>query len=612
VSGASQPALYSIGEPTDEEQLMIEWLNRARANPTAEGERLGATTDPLVLAAYNYFNLDVNLMVSQFALLSPVPPLAPSAALTTSARRHSQDMLAHAFQDHQGSDGTWPQDRITAAGYQWSSCGENIFAYAKSLWDAHAGFETDWGFGPGGMQDPPGHRNSIHSGEFQDVGVGLVWGTNGDVGPLVVTQDFAGPAQLRACITGVAYYDLNTNGCYDAGEGLGGVEVTVAGANYYAVTVNSGGYAVPILENGAYTVTFSVAGLAGEQSAVNVTGLKNVKVDFVPVYQPPVITGEVEVLVGRAAAFQFSPVGGAAAYQWRQVQRLSTNLVEDAEGGLADFTVATTPGYSVVVSDVKFAGNWAFHLAHPEPTLQTLTLNRVLRPNASSKLEFMSRLGWAASCQVARAQLSTDYGKTWQDLWSQAGQDNRGETNFQLRSVSLAGFADSEALVRFAYDYTGCSYYSQTDAGVGFYLDDIKLTSIEELVAPLISEAQAGQSFGFVPPNAGDFALTVRAKVSDRWLDWGPPKLVHASVPLTPTAKTRLATLALLPGNQARLDFEVTSGVANEYLLEHAPSPLGPWTVDTAATLQQIAEGRFRLLTQTGGAGQQYYRVVAR
>lgn len=608
---AGEPALYSIGEPTDEEQLMIEWLNRARANPAAEAERLRATTDPLVLAAYNYFNVDLDLMVAQLAALAPVPPLAPSAALTASARRHSQDMLANGFQGHYGSDGTSPEDRITAAGYVLAGCGENIFAYAQSPWHAHAGFEADWGPGPGGMQEPPGHRIIIHTGEFREVGVGLVWGTNGAVGPLLVTQDFGVPWPLRACVTGVAYYDLNTNGCYDAGEGLGGVNVTVSGANYYAVTVNSGGYAVPILENGAYTVTFSADGLAGGQGAVTVTDLKNVKLDFVPLYQPPVITGKVEVFVGCAAAFQFSPVGGATAYQWRQVQRVSTNLVEDAEDGLADFSADTTPGYSAVVTDVKFAGNRAFRLAHPEPVLQTLTLNRLLRPNANSRLEFMSRLGWAATGQIACAQLSTDNGQSWQDLWSQAGQDNEGETAFHLRSVSLASFAEREVRVRFAYDFTGGTYYSQTNAGVGFYLDDIKLSNIEELVAPVISEAQAGQSFAFVPPNAGDFALSVRALVSGRWLDWGPAKLVRASVPVTPTAKTRLATPALWPGNQAWLDFEVTSGIANEYTLARAPSPLGPWTEDTAATLQQLAAGRFRFLTQTAGGSQQYYRVVA-
>src|SRR4051794_30249049 len=50
--GPKGSTLYSIGQPTDEEQLYLEFLNRMRANPTAEGQRLAATTDSDVLSAY--------------------------------------------------------------------------------------------------------------------------------------------------------------------------------------------------------------------------------------------------------------------------------------------------------------------------------------------------------------------------------------------------------------------------------------------------------------------------------------------------------------------------------------------------------------------------------
>ena len=44
---------YDFGNPTAEEQLYLELINRARANPPAEGARLAATTDPDVLSAYS-------------------------------------------------------------------------------------------------------------------------------------------------------------------------------------------------------------------------------------------------------------------------------------------------------------------------------------------------------------------------------------------------------------------------------------------------------------------------------------------------------------------------------------------------------------------------------
>src|ERR1039458_292704 len=70
---------YSIGSPTDEEQLYLEYINRARANPPHEGWILATTTDPDVLAAYAYFGVDTNLMQSQFNAITSSPPVAMNA-----------------------------------------------------------------------------------------------------------------------------------------------------------------------------------------------------------------------------------------------------------------------------------------------------------------------------------------------------------------------------------------------------------------------------------------------------------------------------------------------------------------------------------------------------
>ena len=68
------PTLYSIGDPTDEEQLYLEYINRSRSDPPAEGVRLANTTDTDVLSAYSFFSVDLGLMQSQFNAISPVPP----------------------------------------------------------------------------------------------------------------------------------------------------------------------------------------------------------------------------------------------------------------------------------------------------------------------------------------------------------------------------------------------------------------------------------------------------------------------------------------------------------------------------------------------------------
>jgi len=279
--------LYSIGDPTNDEQYYLELINRARANPTAEGIRLATTTDANVLGAYASFGVNLILMRAQFALIPPQPPLSMNATLLNAARAHSQNMLENNYQGHTGPDGslTTRLAGYTAGANGWS-IGENVYAYSKSVWYGHAGFEVDWGGTPlnGGMQLPPGHRQNIHNPDFREVGIGNVIGTNGGsggVGPQLVTQDFGIKGGLQPFVTGVVYRDLNGNGFYDPGEGIGGVTVTIANVNSYAVTAASGGFSVPVPGSGNYNITFSGGSVPANQESVSVVNGQNVKADYV-------------------------------------------------------------------------------------------------------------------------------------------------------------------------------------------------------------------------------------------------------------------------------------------------------------------------------------------
>jgi hypothetical protein len=279
--------LYSIGQPTNDEQYYLELINRARADPTAEGIRLAATTDPSVLSSYTYFAVNLVLMQAQFALIPPAPPLSMNSDLTNAARGHSQNMLQNNYQGHAGPDGSLTERlALYTAGANGWSIGENVYAYSKSVWYGHAGFQVDWGgsAATGGMQSPPGHRQNIHSPTFREVGVGVVLGSNGGstgVGPQLVTQDFGTVGWLLPFVTGVVYRDLNGNGFYDPGEGLGGVTVTIGNVNNYAVTATSGGYSVPVPGNGNYNVTFTGGSAPTTQKNVAVANSQNVKADYI-------------------------------------------------------------------------------------------------------------------------------------------------------------------------------------------------------------------------------------------------------------------------------------------------------------------------------------------
>jgi hypothetical protein len=283
----SSPVLYSIGDPTNEEQSYLELINRARATPPAEGVRLATTTDQNVLSAYTSFGVNLVLMQAQFAAILPAPPLSMNATLLTAARAHSQNMLQNNYQGHAGPDGSLTTRlQSYTAGANGYALGENVYAYSRSVFYGHAGFEVDWGgtAATGGMQSPPGHRQNIHSTQFREVGIGVVLGSNGGlggVGPQLVTQDFGSVGGLLPFVTGVVYRDLNGNGFYDPGEGVGGVTVNVSNANYYAITASSGGYSVPVPGSGAYTVTFSGAPVATAQKNVSVLAAQNTKADYI-------------------------------------------------------------------------------------------------------------------------------------------------------------------------------------------------------------------------------------------------------------------------------------------------------------------------------------------
>ncbi|POX52526.1 RNA polymerase [Streptomyces sp. Ru71] len=102
-------------------------------------------------------------------------PVTDDDRLRDAAQAHSDDMAARDYFDHVSPDGTDPGARITAAGYRWSTYGENI---AKGQQTAQS-VMTSW-------MNSPGHRANILNCSFKNLGVGI---HDGDGGPWW-TQDF--------------------------------------------------------------------------------------------------------------------------------------------------------------------------------------------------------------------------------------------------------------------------------------------------------------------------------------------------------------------------------------------------------------------------------------
>lgn len=553
--------LFSIGNPSDEEQLILEYINRARANANTEALRLATTTDPDVLGAINYFSVDLAEMANQFADLSPIlPPLSHHKNLQQMARLHSLDMYNNTFQAHDSSPsppapftaGMHLSQRAGAVSYGFRNLGENIYAFADSPFHAHAGFEIDWGNEPYGMQSPPGHRLSIHNRNFTEIGIGVQTGTHTGVawdtgrsttvGPLLVTQDFGRPSSSRYYITGVAFLDVDADQFYGLNEGLTNIEVRVTGrsgtpdSTFYAVTTQSGGYSVPVATNGAYRVVFSSPGMTSVTHDVTVAPSQSRKVDLVLPYTAPEIQPPASFTVGRTNSVTFSLQEGADAYSVRWSSLINGPLDEDLNAGAANWTLnAAAQTYAFLQSSVDMGGE-AFQFCHPNFNNTTAEFSSPLYVSSGAALQFDSRLRYATPAQTARVQISSDDGANWCDVYTQAGSDSSGESSFSRRSVSLSNYTGMEVRLRFIYDFPSGSAYTGTGSSTGWFVDNILVTQVHIVGSPTELPATTAGQADLLPPHSGSYLVQILPRNGTRTFPSGPGTVLEATVSVLPTS----------------------------------------------------------------------------
>ncbi|POM57653.1 Hypothetical protein PHPALM_37805 [Phytophthora palmivora] len=104
--------------------------------------------------------------------------LCTNKKLQTASQGHSNDMAAKNYMSHTGSDGSTMSQRITAAGYKWSACAENVAAGQTTV-DAVV---TAW-------MASSGHRANILSTKYTMLGVGYAY-KSGTTYKHYWTQDF--------------------------------------------------------------------------------------------------------------------------------------------------------------------------------------------------------------------------------------------------------------------------------------------------------------------------------------------------------------------------------------------------------------------------------------
>lgn len=263
---ARPQAIALTNEPSAQEVLILELINRARFDPEAEADRFGIGLN------------DGGTNISP----ARKPPLAHNTLLMSAARAHSQWMIDSDIFSHTGLAGSTPTERILAAGYvlngAWTT-GENIAWQGTTLNSinmtvAAAGHHE-------GLFKSAGHRVNILNTNFRELGVGQLQGMFFYEGrnylTSMVTQNFARSGSSYF-LTGVVYQDNNANDFYDVGEGLADAVITVNGQAHSAL--NTGAYAIPIT-NGNYTLAVG-GGALGEsvQHTIQVSNA-NRKIDVI-------------------------------------------------------------------------------------------------------------------------------------------------------------------------------------------------------------------------------------------------------------------------------------------------------------------------------------------
>ena len=640
---------WSIGEPTAKEQLVTELINRARADSQADLQRLKETTDTDVLHAYDYFSVDLDILTSQFAgsnfgpgaqasgdtnaIATTLPPLAPNYKLLAASRLHTQDMFNNQFQGHGSSSGALSPnqeadqvgDRIQRQGYTYSTTAENVSSYSSSIWDSHAAFIVDWGTSAstgltyGGMQDPAGHRNNVYGSGFREIGVGVVEGTNGNVGPILVTHAMATSSDYnQPFITGVAYYDTDGDGFYDEGEGIGGITVKVDGSPYHAITPDSGGYAIPMVADGDYEVNYTMPDGSSDTENVTISNQQNVKSDITPRWQATTLSGPETYETNSQVSYVLTANPAATAYKlylWEIVAGTGTIGAEST----GEVIASASSSYDVRQIATVNNGSYAYRILSTDGQDQTLELDYDLLPGTSATLQWQDRLGILSSTQDAEVQISTDSGTTWSTINSRKGSGyNSYATAFTQQSISLAGYEDMPLRIRFRiYNPPTSSFFSSMSDNFGWYIDDITFSNVEVLVEGITSEGTSPQ-WTFSSPDSAIFLLRAQIINNTNTYPIGPGLRIQAVDAATATQETALVG-TLVSNNwysSSWMDYYFASTTTGNYWFYHytlgwlyfgGVSGNGAWYYDSALGWLWTTSSEYPLFYQSNGSKWLYY-----
>jgi hypothetical protein len=268
----------------------------------------------LVGLGFADFESDVIDLVNAERQAEGLHPLDYDARLTTAARQHSQDMAQQNYFGHDSLDGRKFYERILDAGYDYSTCGENIAAgYGSPEAVVNAWMNSS------------GHRANILNTNFCDIGVGYV-NVPGSAYQYYWTQDFGRRPGVDACPSELEYEITAGSGPGGSISPAGAISVTGGGDATFTVIPDAGYSVADVLVDGVSV------GILLQYTFADVRSNHSIAASFATNTESPIADAgdDQRVALGDGVTLNASrsqdPNDAIVSYRWIQVEGPTVTL----------------------------------------------------------------------------------------------------------------------------------------------------------------------------------------------------------------------------------------------------------------------------------------------
>jgi len=248
---------------------------------------------------------------------------------------------------------------------------------------------------------------------------------------------------------------------------------------------------------------------------------------------PTTLTATGPVVAGASTSFTSTSRPWSEAIEARVCRTQPVHAAFTAEEALNGWIPQISDGYTPVQDKRVTEGDFAYHLANPDASMQALVIDKefiVTGPDPT--LSFYSSLAWATENQVAAVQVNQGGGSGWESIWEQVGPVEANSA-FQQVVIDLSPWMQRSVSFRFIYDAVGGSYYFNTQPEIGWAFDEVNITGVTEIVeSRLTSPSPVGTPIELIFQDTEPAYLQAREIAFGGFpLDWGPLQKITPQSP---------------------------------------------------------------------------------